>query len=36
MIDRCLKREVEEFGKGNAKDFNPNMNGISSYYQRGN
>ena len=36
MIDRCLKREVEEFGKGNPKDFNPNLNGISSYYQRGN
>ena len=36
MIDKCLKREVKEFGKGKAEDFNPNMNGISSYYQRGN
>ena len=35
MIDRCLKREVEEFGKGKAEDFMPNMNGISCYYQKG-
>jgi hypothetical protein len=35
-IDKCLKKEVEAFGTGKAEDFNPNMNGISSYYQRGN
>ena len=35
-IDKCLKKEVEEFGTGKAEDFNPNMEGISSYYQRGN
>ena len=33
MIDKCLKKEVELFGQGNAKDFIPNMDGISSYYQ---
>jgi hypothetical protein len=36
MIDRCLKKEVEKFGQGRAKDFKPNINGISCYYQRGN
>ena len=36
MIDRCLKKEVEAFGTGKAEDFNPNIKGISSYYQRGN
>ena len=35
-IDKGLKKEVKAFGTGKAEDFNPNMNGISSYYQRGN
>jgi hypothetical protein len=36
MIDRCLKKEVQNFGQGIVKDFNPNIDGVSSYYKKGN
>jgi len=35
MIDRCLKKEVIKFGQGRDKDFKPNINGTSCYYQKG-
>ena len=36
MIDKCLKKEVQKFGQGRVKDFNPNIDGVSSYYKKGN